>query len=262
MRISLSTSVGVLSGGGVVLWGIASATDNYMMFYSPSSIAIVFGGTITASFIGYRWRYIFKAMSNIFTIFIRQKITPKTLNDDVKSVLEWAKQIQDDGQSAIEPILTKLNPDDEFSSYMFGLMATGYKTDDLQNFGETSIEEHYFRRLNEANILSNMGSAAPAFGMVGTLIGLIVMLGNLSDPGQMGPGLSMALMTTLYGVLVARFIFLPTSTKLKQKLGIQRFREYILLEGILLISQKKNPFYIKDKLNALLDRKSRLQEDD
>jgi chemotaxis protein MotA len=98
--------------------------------------------------------------------------------------------------------------------------------------------------------------------MVGTLIGLIVMLGNLSDPGQMGPGLSMALMTTLYGVLVARFIFLPTSTKLKQKLGIQRFREYILLEGILLISQKKNPFYIKDKLNALLDRNSRLQEDD
>jgi chemotaxis protein MotA len=97
--------------------------------------------------------------------------------------------------------------------------------------------------------------------MIGTLIGLIVMLGNMDDPSQMGPGLSVALMTTLYGVLAARFIFQPCSTKVRQLLGIQRFREYLLLEGFMLILNKRSAFYIQDRLNAYLDRKMQFSLD-
>jgi len=71
----------------------------------------------------------------------------------------------------------------------------------------------------------------------------------------MVPGLSTALMTTLYGVLVARFVFQPCSTKLKQIMGINRFREFLLLEGFMLIMENRSPFYIQDKLNSYLDRK-------
>ena len=143
-----------------------------------------------------------------------------------------------------------------FIKYVTSLIGTGYSQEEIQGFSETTIEEHYFRHLSEANILNTMASASPAFGMIGTLIGLIVMLGNMEDPSQMGPGLSVALMTTLYGVLAARFIFQPCSTKVRQLLGIQRFREYLLLEGFMLILNKRSAFYIQDRLNSYLDRKT------
>jgi len=90
------------------------------------------------------------------------------------------------------------------------------------------------------------------------LIGLIAMLDKLEDPSKVGPGLAVALITTLYGVIAARFIFLPASTKTKQTLGIHRFRNYLLLEGVMLIMQKRSAMYIQDRLNSFMDAKYRL----
>lgn len=252
MRISLSTLMGIAGGVGIIGWGVATSTSNYGMFWNEQGFAIVVGGTLTAAFVGFRWRYILKALLGILTIFIRQSITPKSLSDDVGEVVRWAKVIQDQGKKGAEIIINET--DDHFVRYIMGLLSTGYSTDEIRKFSETSIEEHYFRSLSDSNILNNMAGTAPAFGMVGTLIGLIVMLSKMDDPSNMGPGLSVALMTTLYGVLLARFIFQPASTKVKQKLGISRFREYVLLEGVCLISDKKSSFYIQDRLNAFLDR--------
>ena len=252
MRISLSTVFGVIFGFGIISWGVLSATHDWGIFVSLASFNIVMGGIIAAAFIGFRWRYLLLSMFDILTIFVRQTITPKSLKKDVAQIIVWSKAIQADGKNAIQKIIDEEK--EYFTKYVFTLIATGYKEEEVRRFSENSIEEHYFRHLNESNILNSMGSSAPAFGMVGTLIGLIVMLGDLEDPSKMGPGLSMALMTTLYGVLIARFLFIPTASKVKQKLSIKRFREYLLLEGIMLIMQKKNPFYIEDFLNSFLDR--------
>ena len=86
-------------------------------------------------------------------------------------------------------------------------------------------------------------------------MGLIVMLGKLEDPSKLGPGLSLALTATLYGLLFARFVFMPSSTKVKQTLSIERFRHFLLLEALVLIMEKKPAMYIQDKLNSYLDRK-------
>ena len=101
------------------------------------------------------------------------------------------------------------------------------------------------------DVLRAMGGAAPAFGMFGTLFGLIDMLSNLDDP-SMGPGLAAALMTTLYGIILSRFIFYPVAEKLKFSL-YKSFRETFMLEGIILINEKKTAFYVQDKL-AFLQR--------
>ncbi len=257
MMISLSTLFGVLFGAGIVAWGILSITDNWKIFISFQSAAIVFGGTFTSAFIGYRWRYIYFALISIFKVFVRQKITPRTLVKDVGMVIEWSRRIQKEGVQGWEAIGDESKND--FIKYLSSLISTGYSQDEVCSFCQTAIEEHYFRHLSEANILNTMASAAPAFGMVGTLIGLIVMLGSMSDPSKMGPGLSIALMTTLYGVLIARFIFQPCSTKVKQLLGINRFREYLILEGVNMILEKRSPFYIQDRLNSFLDRKIQYQ---
>lgn len=260
MAISFSTLFGVIFGVGIVAWGVLSATTNWQIFLSLPSLQIVLGGTLTSAFIGYRWRYIVNALYSILRVFVEQKITPATLVQDVGMVVEWGRQAQRTGLEAFEAIGGESK--DEFIQYLCQLVSTGYTKEEVRQFGETTIEESYFRNLSIANILNSMGSTAPAFGMVGTLIGLIVMLSKMDDPSQMGPGLSLALMTTLYGILIARFIFMPCSTKIRQILAIQRFREYLLMEGFLLIMDKRSAFYIQDRLNAFLDRRKRFSLQD
>ncbi|HSQ40761.1 MAG TPA: MotA/TolQ/ExbB proton channel family protein [Fibrobacteraceae bacterium] len=257
MPLSLSTLLGVVFGSLIVVWGISGATDNPKAFLDYPSLLIVVGGTITSTFIGFRARYIIKALLALPLIFVRQKIGPESLRSDVQRVLNWNKRIQSGGAKALDELAS--NPkEDEFIRYLFGLVATGYKEEELRSFATTQIEEAYFRSLQTPNILAFMASAAPAFGMLGTLIGLIAMLDKLEDPSKMGPGLAVALITTLYGVIAARFIFLPSSTKVKQLLGIQRFQHYLFLEGVALILQKRSPLYIQDCLNSFLDSKYRL----
>lgn len=251
--VSLSTVLGVIFGFIVIAAGILHETKDWQVFLSPASLAIVFGGTVTVTFIGFRFQYIWNAFIATLRIFLKQSISGKTLMQDVKTAIEWQKKVQAEGQAGYEAI-SKASKD-EFVRYIFSLASTGYKPDDIREFGTTSIEEHYFRHLQEANILNTMASMTPAFGLVGTLMGLIVMLGRLEDPSKLGPGLSLALTATLYGLLFARFVFQPSSTKVKQTLSIERFRHYILLEALVLILEKKPAMYLQDKLNSYLDRK-------
>ena len=116
----------------------------------------------------------------------------------------------------------------------------------------------FTRGMVMSDILKNMGATAPAFGMIGTLIGLIVMLGTLGGEGgaeALGAGLSVALMTTLYGVLVARIVFIPASSKTAQRESIMRFRNFLITEGFVLLAESKRPRYIQDKMNSYLDPK-------
>jgi chemotaxis protein MotA len=251
--VSLSTVCGVIFGFLVIASGILHETKDWQVFLSPASLAIVFGGTVTVTFIGFRFQYIWNAFLATLKIFLKQTISSKSLAMDVKMAIDWQKKVQAEGQAAYEAIAKASK--DEFIKYIFNLASTGYKPDDIREFGTTSIEEHYFRHMQGSNILNTMASMTPAFGLVGTLLGLIVMLGKLEDPSKLGPGLSLALTATLYGLLFARFVFMPSSTKVKQTLSIERFRHFIILEAIVLIMEKKPAMYIQDKLNSYLDRK-------
>jgi chemotaxis protein MotA len=257
MPLSLSTLAGVIFGTIVVIWGISTATTNTRAFLDLGSFLIVVGGTLTSTFIGFRARYIFKALLALPLIFLRQRINPESLRDDIRKVIDWNKRIQEGGAKALDVLATD-SKESDFVRYVFGLVATGYKEHEVEAFSTTQIEEEYFRGLQQPNILAYMAAAAPAFGMLGTLIGLIAMLDKLDDPSKMGPGLALALITTLYGVIAARFVFLPASTKVKQIYGIQRFRNYLLLEGVGLIMQKRSALYIQDRLNSFMDTKYRL----
>lgn len=251
--ISLSTVCGVIFGFLVIALGILHETKDWEVFLSLASFMIVFGGTVTVTFIGFRFQYIWNAFTATLRIFLKQSISSKTLMQDVKMAIDWQKKVQAEGQAAYDTI--SKSGKDEFIRYIFSLASTGYKPDDIREFGTTNIEEHYFRHLQESGILVTMASMTPAFGLVGTLLGLIVMLGKLEDPSKLGPGLSLALTATLYGLLFARFVFMPASTKVKQTLSIERFRHYLILEAVVLIMEKKPAMYIQDKLNSYLDRK-------
>jgi len=250
---SPSTVFGLFAAFGIIAWTIHHETDNWMTYVSFPSFLVVVGGTLTVTFIGFRAKYVLSAMMGMLRIYMHQPITPKSLKADVGQFIEWSRRVQAEGNKAFDAIAKESK--DDFIKYIFALASTGYTIEDIRNFGETSIEEEYFRQLQASHILNTMGSMTPAMGLIGTLLGLITMLGKLSDPASLGPGLALALTATLYGIVAARFFFLPTSTKIKQSLSIERFRDYLILEGLALMMERRSSLYIQDRLNSFLDRK-------
>ena len=252
--ISFSSLIGILLSLALLAFSVHRETDDWSVYLSLSSLLIVLGGTITVTLVGYRTRYAASALLALLKIYMHQPITPKSLQNDVKTASDWSKRVQDEGNIAFEKIAKESK--DAYTQYIFQLASTGYQSDDLREFGTTNIEEHYFRRLQESHILKSMGSTTPALGLVGTLLGLITMLGKLEDPSKLGPGLALALTATLYGLLFARFFFLPGAAKAKQILSIERFRHYLILEAAILLVERKPAMYVQDRLNSFLDRKS------
>lgn len=213
---------------------------------------IVLGGVLNSLFVMYPGRYVMWALGSIYHLFTRSTINLQTLKEDIRQILEWNKRINDNKLQALNKLQEE--HEGELSAYLFTLMSTNYSTEEIRTLSETVIEEHYDRGLITVEVLDSMGSSSPAFGMFGTLFGLIVMLGDLQNPAQMGPGLATALITTLYGISLAYLICFPIARKLRNLAQIKRFREYLILEGVLMINEGNSPFFIQDKLNAFLRR--------
>lgn len=263
MRISITNLLGVIFSIGMLVFGITEITTvtkvlnnipalSQYRFLNLPSLFIVLGGILNAAFITYQPRYVGKALKSIFYLFSQAKTTAKTLEHDLGDILVWSDQIKNDRVNALVRLEEEYSK--EVSGYLFSLVSTNYSSKEIEEFGTNHIEEQYFRELVIVDVLRAMGGAAPSFGMFGTLFGLIVMLGQLENPSGMGPGLAAALITTLYGISLARFIFYPVAEKIKNIAQLNRFREYFILEGILLINDKKSSFYIQDKLSTYLKR--------
>ena len=134
------------------------------------------------------------------------------------------------------------------------MVISGYTGEEIRGILDNTIETTYHRNCVLVVILKYMSNAAPAFGMIGTLVGLIIMLASMGgDPASLGAGLAVALLTTLYGVIFARMIFTPIATKLQQREDIVRFRNYLVAEGLVLLADNKNPRFIQDRMNSYLD---------
>lgn len=263
MKFSITTTLGVLFSLGLVGFGvleivgvielsnIAPVLERYQYLNIPS-LAIVLGGVLNSLFIMYPGRYVMWALGSIYHLFTRSNINLPTLKSDIREILSWNKRINESKVQALNALQEEY--DGEFPSYLFALMSTNYSTEQMRKLSETAIEEHYDRGLITVEVLDSMGSSSPAFGMFGTLFGLIVMLGDLQNPAQMGPGLATALITTLYGISLAYLVCFPIARKLRNLAQIKRFREYMIMEGVLMINEGKSPFFIQDKLNAYLRR--------
>lgn len=134
------------------------------------------------------------------------------------------------------------------------LTLAGYDSDNMRGKLETFMNKTYERNMVRATILNNMANIAPGFGMIGTLVGLIVMLSELdSGAGNLGQGLALALMTTLYGVIVAQLVFKPASRRAEQKEQIIRFKDQLTADAFLLLLNRASSLEIQDHLNGYLD---------
>ncbi len=215
---------------------------------------MVVGGSLAAAFISYEPRYVLMALKLIGRMVFSTKVGRNILKSEVGRVIRWAYTVQKSGIPALESESKKAVKGDKFLQFGVEMVVSGYTGDEVREILTNTIETTYGRNTVQVNILNAMAAASPAFGMIGTLVGLIIMLDGMGgDPTQLGAGLAVALLTTLYGVIFARLVFMPAATKIMQREQIVRFRNFLVAEGLALLADRKSPRFIQDKMNSFLD---------
>lgn len=251
--MSLPTLLGFFAGVLLLLGAILMSADNPLTFVSLPSLLIVGGGTIAAAFISYEARYVLLAFRQLAGLIFAPKEGREALPTTVARVVEWGDALKRGGLPALERIIDE-QPHDPFALFGLDLLLRDYEADEIRETLESAIDASFERDMAPVGVLKTMGSASPAFGMVGTLIGLIVMLEGIGqDISQLGVGLAVALVTTLYGVLLSRLVFLPAASKAQQRMEIRRFQQTLVTEGFVLLACKRTPQFIADRMNGFLD---------
>lgn len=252
--MSFATILGVIIGFGLFIGSVILSTDNYLVFLNAPSFIMVVGGTFAATFVAYEARYVILSLRGLQSILFTNKIGRGILTQEVGRVIRWGYIIQKNGLPGLESDAGKIRQYDRFLGFGIDLVISGYTGQEVREILATTVESTFERNTIQADILKNMGTTAPAFGMIGTLVGLIIMLDKMGDdPSALGPGMAVALITTLYGVLFSRLILLPAANKVQQREEIVRFRNYLVAEGLALLAERKSPRYIQDRMNAFLD---------
>lgn len=216
-------------------------------FIDIPSVMIVVGGTIAATLVAYplpKVKEIIKLTQKAF------KDRGSNPNEVIESMIELANKARKEGLLALEESSSGI--DDDFIKKGVMLVVDGTDPDLVRTLLETELDFLEERHKSGQGLFETMGSFAPAFGMVGTLIGLINMLKKLDDPSAIGPAMSVALLTTLYGSFLANMIFIPIANKLKVKSREETLEREIIVEGLLSIQAGENPRIIEEKLKAFL----------
>lgn len=251
--MSLATVAGTIFGFSLVIGAIVHGTSNYWSFLSLEGFLIVIGGAIANAFMSYQAIYVIRAFEAMWHMIHKAKATREGLNAEIMRLIKWAYLVHSKGLVGLEgEVGAKIK--EPLLRYGIDLVVTGYQPDIIRKMMNTAVEADYERAITPVTVLRNMASTAPAFGMVGTLVGMIIMLQNIQgDMTQIGTGLAIALLATLYGILVARLVCLPAADKLQQKEEIMRFRNYMMTEGLVLLAEKQSPRYMQDRLNSFLE---------
>ena len=257
--MSHTTIAGLLVGIALFVGAILLATDNYLMFISGTSLLLVVGGTLANAFISYQGRYVIAALKEVPRIYGHAVLNEGMTYEQSRKVIDWARIVQTKGALALERQIQQHDPDDHFMHYGIHLVVDGFKPVVVRELLTNSFHSAYDRAMRQVDVLRNMAGSAPAFGMIGTLIGLVIMLDGLGDSdgadaaASLGKGLSVALLTTLYGVVLARFIFQPSADKTQQRQELIKFRNFLMMEGFVMLSEGRPVGYVKERINSFLD---------
>lgn len=247
--MDISSIIGVVSGIGFVL-GTILLGGSIMAFVNIPSVLIVMGGTIAATMIGYPLKDflgVFKAAMRVFMF----KLEPA--ENIITNLIEISNKARKGGLLSIEGDIASTS--DPYLAQALQMTVDGVKTTDIAAIMQKKMELTKKNLDTGADMLSNMGAYAPAFGMIGTLIGLVQMLANLDDPSTIGPKMAVAMITTFYGAVLANLFFIPMSDKLSGRNEEEIVNMNIIFEGIISIREGEHPKLMEDKLNIYLSDK-------
>jgi chemotaxis protein MotA len=245
--MDIATVIGLLLAFSMMGLSVVMGGGTFGAFWDTASVLMVIGGTAGAVLVCFPIKTVLKAPKVLLKSVRYKSPSPAELIKQLVSLAETARR---DGLLALEARLVEV--DNPFIKLGIQMAVDGTRPEVIEDVMRTEIESMALRHKDGKAIVDQIGKCAPAFGMIGTLLGLIIMLGNMSDPSSIGSGMAVALITTLYGAVLSNASFLPLAEKLAYISKQEIVAREIVVRGIMAIQSGENPRIIEQKLSTFL----------
>lgn len=247
--MDIASLTGIVAGLGLILSAILMGGD-FSLFVNIPGIMIVVGGTLSATLLTFPLNDVLSAFKAAVFVFSSKQDNP---NDMVFTMIELCKITRKEGLVG----LSKTKTDHAFVAKACMLISDGAEESIISDTLTIEIDAMKERHFIVQDVFTKMNAYAPAFGMIGTLIGLVQMLANLADPSSVGPAMGVALLTTFYGAVLAFMIFGPIAGKLKSITAKEVMNLQIIFDGASAITQDANPRMVYEKLSSYIPSSQR-----
>ncbi len=248
--MDIATLLGILLGSGLVIGAIMMG-GQATLFVNVPGLLIVLGGSFSVLFVKFPMKTVLLTLKVTGKAFVEKVQDLEALIDEIAEVATINRR---DGTLALENYQTDQPFLGQAISYLVANVEPEFIEASLMN--DTKILKQ--RHDTGKNIFKSLGGSAPAFGMVGTLIGLIQMMASMSDPSQIGPSMAVALLTTFYGALLSNLVFLPIADKLEIRSGYEVLARQLIVDGVIAIIRGQAPSVLKECLQTYLPPKIRM----
>ena len=253
--MDLASIIGLVACMGLVIFGMVSGEDGVAaiaFFIDPASIFITFGGAFCATMASVSMSDFIGGLKSVTLIF---KAVTVNIPEMITKIIELSNVARKEGLLSLEEAAGDL--DDQFMKKGILLIVDGTDPELVRSILETELDSIEDRHKAKIGFWETCASMGPAWGMIGTLVGLVIMLQHMSDPSALGPSMAVALITTFYGSVLANWLCTPVANKLKANNAIEIQAKSIMIEGLLSIQAGENPRVIEEKLKSFLAPKDR-----
>ena len=258
--MDLASIIGLVVGIVLVIISIClgdAGVASLKGFLDAPSVLITFGGSFCATLASNSLSEFVEGLKSIKLIF---KVYAEDTGEMIRRIIDLSNVARKEGLLSLEEAAVDL--DDAFLKKGILLIVDGTDPELVRAIMETELTSLEERHKGKVSFWETLGSMGPAWGMIGTLIGLINMLGNMDDPGSLGPAMSVALLTTMYGSMLANWLCAPVANKMKANNAKEVMVKQIVIEGLLSIQAGENPRVIEEKLKSFVAPKERDNADE
>lgn len=254
--MDITTLIGVILGTAMIVSGMGP-DKIYDYYVDMPSVYMVLGGGFASTL----FTMPMEIMKNIFNVAKNSiLVTTTDIAKLIEDMVSYAEIARRDGILALEQVCDQIS--DDFLTKGLRLAVDGTDPELIQTILQTEVDCIGARHENSQKIFGAMTKYFPAWGMIGTLVGLVAMLYNMDDPSSIGPSMAVAIITTLYGAIVANFITGPLEDKLSIRNDQELFAKEIIIQGVMSIQSGDNPRIVEQKLNIYLAPSDRKDSDD
>ncbi|MBT8340414.1 MAG: flagellar motor protein PomA [Desulfatitalea sp.] len=247
--MDIATIIGLISGTVLIVSAVILGGSPVIFINIPSALIVV-GGTIAVTFIKFTMSDVLNSIAVAMKAFLVKTTDAEAMIEEMVNFTRIAKK---EGLIALE----KEEAADPFAAKALRYLSDGYDENLIEDMLSKDIRLTIQRHTTGQNVFKGMGDSAPAFGMIGTLIGLVQMLSSMDDPASIGPSMAVALLTTLYGAVLANFIFIPLSEKLALRSEHEKLNKSIIVEAAIGINRGVSPMVLEESLKIFLSPKQR-----
>lgn len=250
--MDIATILGIVLGLVMMVFGVVSNGASIMDYLHVPSAIITFGGAFASTLTSYT---VPEFVNGLKSFSLALKVPVLNTSEMINNIIELSNVARKEGLLSLEEAAVDL--DEAFLKKGILLVVDGTDPELVRGILETELISIEARHKKVIGFWDTVAAMGPAWGMIGTLLGLVSMLNNMSDPGSIGPAMAVALITTLYGSMLANWIAIPIANKLKVNNAAEMQQKEVMIEGLLSIQAGENPRVIEEKLKSFLAPKDR-----